>query len=248
MPQQLAVIAADWSVPSTVVAFTTTTAGGVSEGACASFNLATHVDDNPEHVAENRRRLQAAIGSEVRLSWLRQTHSDIIVNADSYGGVVEGDAAVAGQPGRACVVMTADCLPVLLCNKQATRVAALHCGWRGLYNHLIQKVIANDFAGDCVIAWLGPAIGPQSYEVDESLCQRFAAADQRYAEAFSANRPGHYLMDLYAIARRQLVSAGVAVGDIYGGNFDTLTDARFFSHRRNARSGRMASVIYSKAN
>lgn len=240
----LPVITPDWQAPSSVVAFTTTTAGGVSEQHCASLNLGMHVGDVPSHVAENRCRLQRQLGKQTTLCWLRQTHSDIIVNVNDYHGVVEGDASVTDKPQRACVVMTADCLPVLLCNQTGRKVAALHCGWKGLHHDIIGKTLQAHFSGEVVIAWLGPAISPASYEVDELLYQRFMALDADYAHAFSANRTGHYLLDLYAIARQQLQRAGVSPSHIFGGAFDTFSDTRFFSHRRNAQSGRMASLIY----
>ncbi len=183
----------------------------------------------------------------VGVCWLNQTHGDTIVDADNddnHATVAEGDAAIATRKNHACVIMTADCLPVLLSNRQGTRVAALHCGWQGLYQDLIGKTLTQHFDGEQVIAWLGPAIGAQSYEVDDGLYQRFTTRDSDYANAFTANRVHHYLMDLYAVARLQLQRAGVLNSDIFGGNFDTLTDARFFSHRRSAKSGRIASIIY----
>lgn len=236
----------DWCAPENVVAFTTTTVGGISEGDCATLNLGTHVNDNPQHVAENRLRLQQQVGEAVELCWLNQTHSDIIIDADNYDSVVEGDAATARHNNRACVVMTADCLPVLLCNASGTRVAALHCGWKGLHQNLINKTIRTHFDDDddAVIAWLGPAIGQDSYEVDDGLFQRFVGLDAAHVEAFIANRDGHYLMNLYTIARRQLQNSGVSSAHIFGGDFDTFTDSRCFSHRRSPKSGRMASVIY----
>ncbi len=240
----LPVIYPDWPAPTNVVAFTTTTAGGVSEGDCASLNLGTHVGDNPAHVRENRRRLQYMVGETVQLCWLRQTHSDLIIDTQSYQGVVEADASVSHQPQCASVVMTADCLPVLLCDAAGSRVAALHCGWRGLCHNLIQATIQQYFPNVDVMAWLGPAIGSASYEVDEALYQRFCAQHVDYAGAFQPTRPGHYLFDLYYIARLQLLAAGLPAAGIFGGDFDTFADKRFYSHRRSAQSGRMASVIY----
>ncbi len=240
----LPLITPNWPAPGHINAFTTTTAGGVSSGDCSSFNLGTHVGDNPAHVAANRARLQQYVGEVVQLCWLHQTHSDIIENLNHYQGIIEADAAVTSQANRACIVMTADCLPVLLCDVSGKTVAALHCGWKGLYHNLIGKTVAQSFQGKPVMAWLGPAIAPSSYEVDEALYQRFITNNPVYASAFSANRPGHYLLDLYAIARWQLTAAGVAETAIYSGDFDTLTDRRFFSYRRSAATGRMASVIY----
>lgn len=242
--KEMQVITPSWSVPSSVRAFTTTVLGGVSEGDCASLNVGAHVGDSTHHVAENRSRLQRYVGEEVKLCWLNQTHSDIVLDLSAYHGVVEADAAVSGQPNVACVVMTADCLPVLICNASGTKVAALHCGWKGLQANLIGKTIQQYFENESVIAWLGPAIGQASYEVDEALHQRFTAEHPAYAAAFTANRSGHYLFDLYAIARQQLQVAGVLSERVSGGHFDTYTDERFYSYRRSAQTGRMASVIY----
>ncbi|PID64370.1 MAG: hypothetical protein CR977_03945 [Gammaproteobacteria bacterium] len=206
----LPLITPNWPAPGHISAFTTTTAGGVSSGDCSSFNLGTHVGDNPAHVAANRARLQQHVGEAVQLCWLHQTHSDIIENLNHYQGITEADAAVTSQANCACIVMTADCLPVLLCDVLGETVAALHCGWKGLYHDLIGKTLAQYFQGKPVMAWLGPAIAPSSYEVDEALYQRFITNNPVYKSAFAANRPGHYLLDLYAIAGQQLTAAGVA--------------------------------------
>lgn len=240
----LALIYPDWNVPAHVTAFTTTVDGGVSEGDCAGLNLGEHVGDNLPHVAENRARLQTHVGKAVKLCWLNQTHSDIVVDLADYHGVVEGDAAITDQANTACVVMTADCLPVLLCNQTGTKVAALHCGWKGLYQNLIGQTLRDYFADEVVSAWLGPAIGQPSYEVDEGLYQRFIELTPRYQSAFVANRSGHYLFDLTAVARQQLLDAGVVAEAVFGGDFDTFTDPRCYSYRQSPKTGRMASVIY----
>lgn len=246
--QQPALITPNWDAPDHIVAFTTTTAGGVSTGDCATFNLGMHVGDTPAHVEENRARLQQHIGRGKQLCWLQQTHSDIVMDLQHYTGVIEADAAVSAQPNKACVVMTADCLPVLLCNTAGTKVAALHCGWKGLYHNLITKTLSQHFAQESVIAWLGPAIGQRSYEVDDKLYQQFTHQNSDYAKAFIANRPGHYLLDLYTIAQWQLNAAGIGDSAIFGGEFDTFTDERFFSYRRSPNTGRIASVIYRDMN
>ncbi len=240
----LSIITPDWDAPSSVVAFTTTVAGGVSKRSYRSFNLGAHVGDEPEAVARNRQILQAHVGENISLCWLNQTHSDIIVDETSTTKPVEADASFTDKKNTACIVMTADCLPILLCNKQGDKVAGLHCGWQGLARHLIHKAIKQYFADDNILAWLGPAIAQQSYEVDERLYQRFVSIDDHYQKAFFANRSGHYLMSLYDIARRQLNQANVPSDQIYGGEFDTFSDPRFFSYRRNATTGRIASVIY----
>ncbi|MPV86044.1 peptidoglycan editing factor PgeF [Ostreibacterium oceani] len=267
----------DWPAPTQVVAFSTTRLGGVSTGDYQQLNLGLHVGDNQAHVATNRARLQHFVGEDTPLVWLHQVHGDAIADAATNVGMgsgmgsvtdsemgaaatdrIEADACVCAQPNLACVVMTADCLPVLLCNAKGTQVAALHCGWRGLYQGLIGKTRRNYFSDEPVIAWLGPAIGPQSYEVDDAFYQRFVALDAGYASAFYANRSGHYWCDLYAIARYQLHAQGIA--SVYGGGFDTLSDSRFFSYRQQTNAektrgetggdtgrtetGRMATVIF----
>ncbi len=235
----------DWSAPSTVKAFTTTRAGGVSTGDFASFNLGLHVGDEQTQVLHNRELLQQYVGADKQLCWLEQTHSDIIVSASDYRCVVEADACVSECVDKACVVMTADCLPVLLCNQAGTKIAALHCGWKGLFHNLIGTTIRQYYSGESVIAWLGPAIGGQSYEVDDKLYNTFLQRDADYASAFVEKGRGHYLFDLYDLARRQLQNSGVEAECVYGGDFDTLTDTRFYSYRQNPRTGRMASVIYT---
>lgn len=235
-------IEANWKAPAGVKAFTTTVAGGVSEAAYSGLNLGEHVGDCTAHVKENRLRLQKTVGKNVQLCWLHQTHSDKIVDLSQYQGVIEADASVSQEPNKACVVMTADCLPVLLCSQSGNQVAALHCGWKGLYQNLITKTIQQYFSDEPVIAWLGPAIGQQSYEVDEGFYERFLAANSDYHQAFLPNRPGHYLFDLYQVAQQQLAAVGVMA--VYGGGFDTFTDNRFYSYRRSEKTGRMASIIY----
>ncbi len=246
MPQQsqLPIVTPVWQVPRNVKAFMTTVIGGVSEGDCKGLNLGDHVNDNPTHVKANRKILQSAIGAEVELCWLNQTHSDIVVDLSDYQYVIEADASVTTEKNKACVVMTADCLPVLLCNQSGTKVAALHCGWKGLYQNLIGKTIGRHFTDEPVIAWLGAAIGQHSYEVDEGLYQRFTQLNQNYQSAFINNRSGHYLFDLTEIARQQLHAIGISKQHIFGGNFDTFTDDRFYSYRQNAKTGRMATLVY----
>lgn len=246
MPQQtqLPIVKPNWQVPSNVKSLMTTVIGGVSEGDCAGLNLGNHVGDNPAHVQSNREILQSAIGTDVKLCWLNQTHSDIIINLSDYQGVVEADASVTTEKNVACVIMTADCLPVLLCNQAGTKVAALHCGWKGLYQNLIVKTIEQYFTDEPVIAWLGASIGQQSYEVDEGLYQRFTTLNSDYQSAFINNREGHYLFDLTEIAKQQLQAIGVEKSQIFGGNFDTFTDERFYSYRQSPKTGRMATIVY----
>ncbi|MBI5041892.1 MAG: laccase domain-containing protein, partial [Gammaproteobacteria bacterium] len=156
----------DWPAPAWVKAITTTRSGGVSVGAYASMNLAEHVADAPRAVAENRRRLREQLSLPAEPVWLTQVHGRGIVDADAAMLGAEGDAAVSRTPGHVCVVMTADCLPVLLCDRTGTRVAAAHAGWRGLADGVIEATIAAlELSGSSLLAWLGPAIGPQAFEV-----------------------------------------------------------------------------------
>lgn len=237
------IIRPHWHTPPNIKAFTTTIFGGVSTGNYQGLNLGTHVGDDEKKVTENRQRLQHYVGQSVKLCWLQQTHSDIIANLSDYHNIIEADAAVSHRINQACVVMTADCLPVLLCNHSGSKVAALHCGWQGLYQNLIAKTIQQYFLNETVIAWLGPAIAQKSYEVDEKLYQQFVALNSGYQQAFSATQPGHYLFDLYDIAKQQLAALGIRE-NVYGGDFDTFTDSRFYSYRQNAKTGRMATIIY----
>lgn len=207
------------------------------------FNLAMHVNDDIDNVSNNRQVLREIAGLPAEPVWLLQVHGDVVlkVTADTPQGL-EADAAFTREKNCVCVVMTADCLPVLLCDKQATVVAAVHAGWRGLQQNIIAKTIqAMSVEPDSLYTWLGPAISPQAYEVDETVRQHF----EPYEQAFKASRPGHWWMDLYAIARQQLNQIGVNA--IYGGNHCTSSESeRFFSHRREQSTGRMASLIWLK--
>lgn len=249
MMSDLTVITPDWHVPDNVVAFSTTTFGGVSTGSWQGLNLGQHVGDNPHHVADNRNRLQQHVGQAVSVCWLAQVHGDDIADLADYSAdtaPMTADAAVTDLANKAAIVMTADCLPVLICRDDGSKVAALHCGWQGLYKNLIAKTLAQHFQATEVQVWLGPAIAQQSYEVDEALYQRFITQNSDYQRAFSAHRKGHYLMDLYHIAKQQLTHVGVPENAIFGGGFDTFSDPRFYSHRQHPKSGRQATLIYLK--
>lgn len=232
----------DWPAPDIVRALVTTRAGGVSRPPCDSLNLGDHVGDDPEAVAENRRRLRAFLPSEP--GWLRQVHGTTVAIADNPAEAAEADAAVAFEPGKVCVVLTADCLPVLFCDRQGTRVAAAHAGWRGLAAGVLEASVA---AMQCppseILAWLGPAIGPQAFEVGEEVRDIFVREFPETAAAFVPGQPGKWLADIYALARLRLARAGVH--QVYGGGFCTYTDAeRFYSYRRDKATGRMASLIW----
>ena len=234
----------DWPAPKNVRAVATTRTGGVSRGSYDSFNLATHVGDDPAAVRENRARLRAALALPVEPTWLKQVHGVVGVDAEQSGRELEADGAFATQPGAVCVVLTADCLPVLLCNREGTQVAALHAGWRGLAGGVIESgVQAMGIPGGELLAWLGPAIGPQAFEVGPEVRTTFMEHDTQTAQAFRPARKGKYLADIHLLARLRLQRLGVAA--VYGGGFCTVTDsARFFSYRRDGATGRMASLIW----
>lgn len=245
MPLQL--IEPDWPAPAGVRAAATTRAGGVSAAAYASLNLGDHVGDDPAAVAGNRRRLAAALKLPAAPLWLRQVHGRRVASASRDGAGTEADAMVATLPGAVCVVLTADCLPVLLCDAEGTAVAAAHAGWRGLAAGVLEATVAALVAAgagaDRLMAWIGPAISAPAYEVGEEVRGACLAGDPGAAGAFSANPRGRWQLDLPALARHRLAAAGVT--RIYGGQHCTFSDPRrFFSHRRDGSCGRQATLVW----
>ncbi len=234
----------DWPAPETVGALTTTRRGGSSEGVYGTFNLALHVGDDREAVLANRGALVARLGLPRSPCWLRQVHGTRVIDAATETPDPGADGVFAAVPGYACVVLTADCLPVLLCDRAGTRVAALHCGWRGLAKGMIGAGIgALGRPPQELLAWLGPAIGAASYEVDAPVYEAFTASSPDLARAFSFSRPGHWQLDLYSAARSILGALGVPA--VYGGGCCTYGEpGRFYSHRRDGQTGRMASLVW----
>lgn len=216
----------------------------------ASFNLGDHVGDHPIAVAANRAKLGASLPAEPL--WLKQVHGSGIVTADQTVGVPEADGSCTRQMDCICTVLTADCLPVLLCDRSGTVVAAAHAGWRGLAEGVLEAAVAAMVVDpDEILAWLGPAIGPQAFEVGEEVRQIFMAHDPLAARAFSSsactpNSPENsqkWLADIYLLARQRLARVGVK--QVSGGGYCTYTDAeRFYSYRRDGVTGRMASLIW----
>ena len=234
----------DWPAPANVRAAVTTRTGGVGHAPYDSFNLGTHVGDDLAAVLENRAHLRTALALPAEPVWLKQVHGVAVVDASQGSVEAEADGAFAAQPGAVCVVLTADCLPVLLCNREGTKVAALHAGWRGLAGGVIEAgVKALGVPGNDLLAWLGPAIGPANFEVGAEVRAAFVQHDTQAAQAFRVAREGKYLADIYLLARQRLQRLGVE--EVYGGEFCTVTDnARFFSYRRDGVTGRMASLIW----
>jgi YfiH family protein len=234
----------DWPAPAHVRAATTLRRGGVSEGDFASFNLATHVGDDPQAVRENRRRLREQLQLSVEPAWLNQVHGTNVVEAQEFATAPDADASVTRVPGQACVVMTADCLPVLFCDRQGTRVAAAHAGWRGLVGGVLRSTI-DVFQVDPgeILAWMGPAIEQSAFEVGGEVRDEFLVRDAGDHVGFQSNARGRWQADLYELARRELRRHGVT--RVYGGGFECFADSpRFYSYRRNARTGRMASLVW----
>jgi len=232
----------DWPAPAGVRALITTRAGGVSRGAYAGLNLGMNSGDEVGDVAHNRASLAQWLPAEPL--WLRQVHGTTVVEAGTLEGSPEADAALARAPGRVCAVLTADCLPLLLCDAAGTTVAAVHAGWRGLCAGVIeQTLLAMDRPPQTLLAYLGPAIGPQAYEVGDEVRAAFVAADAQAEAAFAPGKPGKFCADLYALARQRLARGGVT--RVYGGGYCTYNERdRFYSYRRDGATGRMASLIW----
>ncbi len=231
-----------WPAPPNVHALVTPRGGGVSVAPYASLNLGGHVGDDPQAVARNRAILRERLPAEPL--WLNQVHAANVADADSAAGVPEADASVARLPGKVCAVLTADCLPLLLCDRQGTVIAAAHAGWRGLAGGVIEATVeamACDPA--TLMVWLGPAIGPSAFEVGGEVRDIFLAADHAAADAFAPRSDDKWLADIYRLARLRLARCGVV--QISGGDFCTYREsAHFFSYRRDQATGRMASLIW----
>lgn len=231
----------NWNAPENVHAVMTTRIGGVSQSPYDSFNLATHVEDNLEHVLENRRLLKTALDLPNEPFWLEQIHSNTIVQANSDLILPKADASFTTQKNVVCVVMTADCLPVLMCSKNGEKIAAIHAGWRGLESEIISKTVEALQTTD-VMVWLGAAIGAQRFEVGDDVRDTFLKKSADYVEAFQENGT-QWLADIYQLARIELEHLGIT--EVFGGEFCTVTDAeRFYSYRRDKKTGRMATLIW----
>ncbi|POF87640.1 peptidoglycan editing factor PgeF [Pseudomonas putida] len=231
----------DWPAPATVRACVTTRAGGASLPPYDSFNLGDHVGDDPAAVSENRRRLSEQF--DIHPAWLKQVHGVVVADADP-AQVIEADASWTDQAHIACTVMTADCLPVLFCDRAGTRVAAAHAGWRGLAGGVLEATLERlAVPADQVLVWLGPAIGPSAFEVGEEVRDAFTAEHPQAAAAFvPGERPGKLLADIYQLARIRLAARGITA--VYGGGLCTVSDPRFYSYRRTPQGGRFASLVW----
>lgn len=237
-------IVPEWPLPPGVAACSSTRIGGISSGPYASLNLGAHCGDNLDDVEENRRRLFADARMPSAPVWLEQVHGEAVLRLrDEPYASKRADASWSDTPGLVCAVMTADCLPVLFCNQAGSEVAAAHAGWRGLCGGVLEQTVAHfKDRPENIMAWLGPAIGPQAFEVGNDVRDAFIAKDNNAERAF---RPvgEKYFADIYQLARQRLNNAGVT--KIYGGDRCTFTEKRdFFSYRRDRITGRMASFIW----
>lgn len=235
-----------WPAPANVRAIQTTRAGGVSMAPYDTLNLGMHVEDNPLNVARNRQLLNVYAPTEP--VWLNQVHGVTVVDAGAASCVPDADAAFSKSRDAVCAVMTADCLPLLFCNREGTVVAATHAGWRGLCDGVIEATIdAMHVPPDSLMVWLGPAIGPQAFEVGGEVRQEFIMQQSEAMDAFVPAGGDKWLGNMYRLAQLRLGRKGVT--EIHGGGVDqdycTYTDAsRFFSFRRDGKTGRMASLIW----
>lgn len=256
MQPTVPVLPADWPAPSGVRAVTTLRYGaGGSQPPFDQFNMGNRYaadGDDPAQVQRNRDLLVPGLALPSAPHWLRQVHGTGVLRFDApptaQGVEVEptADAAVTSVPGVVLAILTADCLPVVFTARDGSEVGAAHAGWRGLADGMLEATVAAMRTDPAqLLAWLGPAAGPAHYEVGEDVYHAFVDADAGAAGAFAATRPGHWKVDLYALARRRLQAVGLEAGAISGGQHCSIADPqRFYSHRRDRRTGRMATLIW----
>jgi YfiH family protein len=247
-----AFLRADWPAPPGVHALTTLRHGlGVSRPPFDTFNLGSRCGDATEAVAENRRQLEAALALPSSPRWLRQVHGIEVMRfapslSRSEGDEPEADAAVTSTPGSVLAILTADCLPVVFAAEDGSEIAVAHAGWRGLAAGVLEATLANmQTPAAEVVAWFGPMAGTDAYEVGEEVRAAFTDGDPVASAMFRPTRPGHWLMNLYGLAKLRLMDAGMPAMAVHGGELCTISDpARFFSHRRDGRSGRIATLAW----
>jgi YfiH family protein len=241
--QSLEVVKPGWSCSSRVKAFCTTRKGGYSDSPYDSLNLAEHVGDDPDRVAANRDLLRRSLDLPAEPNWLTQIHSTRVVVLEQDSNRV-ADAAITQKPGMPAVIMIADCLPILLCNKTGGEVAAIHAGWRGLAEGVVESTLETmSSSTDQLLAWIGPGISQQCFEVGDDVREKYLARSDQYHRYFSANRPGHWLCDLPGLATEILSACGVTeITRACGCSYQDGSE--FFSYRRNAMTGRMACLIW----
>ncbi|VAW57552.1 FIG00003370: Multicopper polyphenol oxidase [hydrothermal vent metagenome] len=260
------IITPDWPAANNIRAFCTTRNypgnekdsrptrnAALSDNTYDNFNLALHVQDDPLRVKANRRHLIKQFNLPHEPVWLDQVHGCELIDianvqtlelTDKSSVTLKADASYSTKPNRICTILTADCIPVLICNKQGTKVAAAHAGWRGLGNGVIETAVSSlNEAPDEILVWLGPAIGADVFEVGEEVRDFFVKKQPESIVAFKQNRANHYLADMAKLARLRLQRLGIEA--VYGGEYCTYTDQnRFYSFRRDVKTGRQASLIW----
>lgn len=240
----LPIIKPNWPAPANVHAFTTTRKGGFSLAPFNEFNLALHVEDDPQTVLQNRQYLMTKCTLPNTPYWLNQTHSTIVVETGLEIDTPTADASYTQQKNSICTVLTADCLPILICDKAGSIVSAIHAGWKGLGAGIIAATLMHlPVPNKDLLVWLGPAIGPQAFAVQQDVVDYFLSFDPDSKIGFTRISDTHYLGNKYQLAKQQLEKAGIV--DIYGGEYCTYTqNDLFFSYRRDKKTGRMASLIW----
>ncbi len=236
-----------WHPPAGVHAAFTTRLGGVSSTPWDSFNLATHVGDSPQSVATNRALLREKLGLSIDPAWLNQVHGIDVVNLDAAhtcASPFTADASFTRTANRVCVIMVADCLPVLFASRDGQTIGAAHAGWRGLASGVLENTVSvMGVPPDDLVVWLGPAISQEHFEVGDEVREAFVKADAEAASLFAPNSRGRWQADLTGLARRRLAALGV--NDVSGGKWCTFADReRFYSHRRDGKGGRLAAIIW----
>lgn len=241
---QITFIQPQWPAPSHIKAYTTLRSGGFSESPFDQFNLAEHVGDHTTHVQANRELLKKQLKLPNDPIWIQQVHGTQVVQALPENKEQEADAVFSHEANQVCAILTADCLPILICNQKGTQVAAIHAGWRGLVNGVIESTLtAMQAKNENLLVWLGPAISPANFEVGNEVREQFIDKHAEAIHAFIPSPNQRWLADLYALARLRLLKQGVTA--IYGGGFCTYADSkRFYSYRRDGKTGRMASLIW----
>ncbi len=234
----------DWPAPDTVKAVSTTRQGGFSPSPFDGLNLSVHVGDAINSVTNNRISLIKDAQLPEPPRWLNQVHGTTISTANDWQLGDEADAIVSEHANQVCAIMTADCLPILLCNQQGNIVTAIHAGWRSLATGIIEKTLQHFHCPpQQIMAWFGPAIGPTQFEVGSDVCHAFCQHSIHAQQAFQQTDPHHYLANIYLLARQRLNALGIHA--IFGGEFCTVSEpTRFFSYRRDGVTGRMASMIW----
>lgn len=237
----------NWNAPYQVHAVTTLRTNGFSQSPYDGFNLSYRVGDDPSAVSANRMQLRQELNLHHDPIWLKQTHSNKIICADHALPYVEADASYTTKTNVVCVVLTADCLPIILCNKTGTKIAAIHAGWKGLAASIIENTIKILTTNpENLLAWLGPAIGSNAFEVGADVYDKFMQHDPRSESAFQTISADKWLTNIYTLARQRLTSCGIINTNIYGGEYCTYSDnKKFFSYRRDGgKTGRMASLVW----